>query len=380
MEHSLKQCSLLATIIVLILAAVAVMIFEPLSAKGQITGIQRWNPRKVPADAVFLGDQACAECHKKYSASYPATGMAMAMEPIGTSKVLGDNPLLTMRVGPYTYEIKRTGSKSTYSVTDAKETISLPIIYAVGQGKMGQTYVLEREGKFYESLISFYSESKGLDFTTGAARTVPPSLSDAVGRLLTSNDVSDCFGCHSTGAVVSGSKLQLDKLTHGVRCEMCHGPGGSHVAAIKQGESGGTLIFNPGRLSGDQLTQQFCALCHRGTTEFSVLKSMEINNVRFQPYRLFLSKCYSDDRRISCTACHNPHEPLKDDDAFYDNKCLACHSLKGKPAKEGATTSCPVADKDCTSCHMPKVAVDSAHFKFADHYIRVVRPGERFPN
>ncbi|HJP94917.1 MAG TPA: multiheme c-type cytochrome [Pyrinomonadaceae bacterium] len=380
MKHFLKQYSLLATAIVLILTAVAVVIFEPLSANGQMNGMQRWNPRTVPADAVFLGDQACTECHKKFSTSFPATGMAMAMEPIGASKVLGDNPQLTMRIGPYTYEIKRSGDKSTYSVTDGKETISLPIIYAFGQGKMGQTYVLEREGKFYESLVSFYSEPKGLDFTTGAARTVPPSLNDAVGRLLSGNEVSNCFSCHATGAVVSGSKLQLDKFTHGVHCEACHGPGGSHVAAIKQGESGASLIFNPGRLSGDVLTQQFCASCHRGSAEFTLLKNMEINNVRFQPYRIFNSKCYSDDRRISCTACHNPHEPLKEDIAYYDNKCLACHSLKGKPVKEGATTSCPVADKDCTSCHMQKVEVNSAHFKFTDHYIRVVRPGERFPN
>jgi Zn finger protein HypA/HybF involved in hydrogenase expression len=379
MKRFLKQYSLLATVIVLILAAVAVVIFGPLSANGQITGMQRWNPRKVPADTVFLGDQACAECHQKYSTSYPPTGMAMAMEPITTSKVLGGNPQLTMRVGPYTYEVKRTGDKSTYSVTDGKETISLPIIYAFGQGKMGQTYVLEREGKFYESLVSFYSEPKALDFTTGAARTVPPSLNDAVGRLLTDLEVSNCFSCHATGAVVNGSKVQLDKFTHGVRCEACHGPGGAHVAALKRGESGATLIFNPGRLSGDELTQQFCASCHRGNAEFTLLKSMEINNVRFQPYRIFLSKCYSDDRNIKCTACHNPHEPLKEDTAYYDNKCLACHSLRGKPAKEGATTSCPVADKDCTSCHMPKVEVNSAHFKFTDHYIRVVGAGEKFP-
>jgi hypothetical protein len=33
--------------------------------------------------------------------------MAEAMEPVATSKVLDANPQLTMRVGPYTYEIKR---------------------------------------------------------------------------------------------------------------------------------------------------------------------------------------------------------------------------------------------------------------------------------
>lgn len=304
----------------------------------------------------------------------------MAMEPIATSKVLSDNPKLTMRVGAYTYEIKRNGKQSFYSVTDGKDTISLPIVYAFGQGKMGQTYMLQRDGKLYESLVSFYNETKGLDFTIGAPRVEPPSLNDAVGRLLTANEVSNCFACHATGAL-SGSQLRLEKFVHGVRCESCHGPGGNHIAAIKDGKPGRTSIFNPGRLGGDELTQQFCASCHRGADEFSLLKSMEINNVRFQPYRIFNSKCYSDEREISCIACHDPHEPLREDAAYYDKKCLACHSLKTKTAaKTGEGTSCPVADNNCTSCHMPKIEIKAAHFKFTDHYIRIVKPGDKYPN
>lgn len=306
--------------------------------------------------------------------------MAQAMEPIAGSKVLGDNPKLKMSVGPYTYEITRDGKQSFYSVTDGKDTISFPILYAFGQGRMGQTYMLEREGKFYESLVSFYNETKALDFTIGAPRGVPKTLNDAVGRLLSANEVASCFSCHATATVFGGSQVRLDKLTHGVRCEACHGPGGQHIAAVKAGETPAKSIFNPGLMSGDELTQQFCASCHRGAEEFSLLKSMEINNVRFQPYRIFRSKCYSDDRNISCTACHNPHEPLREDAAYYDKRCLECHSLRDKNAKAGNGTSCPVADKDCTSCHMPKIEVKAAHFKFTDHYIRVVKPGETFPN
>ena len=379
MNHRIRQSLLLVAAIALGLLATAVVTLEPLSVKGQVNAVARWNPRRVPADTVFLGDQVCGECHKKYVAAHAQSGMAMAMEPVGTSKVLGDNPQLTMRNGPYTYQIKRNGKQSIYSVTDGKDTVTLPIAYAFGQGRMGQTYMLERDGKFYESLVSFYNETKALDFTIGAPRGVPASLNDAVGRLLSANEVSNCFGCHATSAL-SGSQLQLDKLVHGVRCESCHGPGGKHVAAIKEGESGGKLIFNPGRLSGDELTQQFCASCHRGADEFSLLKSFEINNVRFQPYRIFHSKCYSDEKEISCVACHNPHESLKQDAAFYDSKCLACHSVKGKPAKAESKGTCPVADKDCTSCHMPKIEVKAAHFNFTDHYIRIVKPGEKFPN
>ena len=47
----------------------------------------------------------------------------------------------------------------------------MPIVYAFGQGKMGQTYVLQHDGKFYESLVSFYAEPKALDFTIGASRS-----------------------------------------------------------------------------------------------------------------------------------------------------------------------------------------------------------------
>ena len=377
MSRPLKQYSLLAVVLALSVIALTVVVLGPSSVNAQINAVRRWNPRRVPADTVFVGDQACAECHKKFAA-YSHTGMAMAMEPVASSKVLTENPQLTMRAGPYSFEIKRAGKQSSYSVTDGKETFSLPILYAFGQGKMGQTYVLQHEGKFYESRVSFYKETKGLDFTIGQPRTVPSSLNDAIGRLLSDEEVNNCFSCHATGAV-TGSELRLEKFVHGVRCEACHGPGGQHVAAVKDGEPGWTSIFNPGRLSGDELTQRFCASCHRGGDELSLLKTAEINNVRFQPYRIFHSKCYSDDRNISCTACHNPHEPLKENDpAYYDKRCLECHALKHKPVT--GKTACPVAEKDCTSCHMPKIDVREAHFKFTDHYIRVVRRGEKFPN
>ncbi|HYJ45522.1 MAG TPA: multiheme c-type cytochrome, partial [Pyrinomonadaceae bacterium] len=237
----------------------------------------------------------------------------------------------------------------------------------------------------YESLVSYYNEVQGLDFTIGAPRTIPESLKKAIGRRLSDNEVGNCFSCHSTGGVVGG-KLNLEKMVPGIRCEACHGPGGAHVAATKDAEPGAKLIYNPKALSGDQLTQDFCASCHRGNDEFGILKTMEINNIRFQPYRIFHSKCYSDDRRISCTACHNPHEPLKREVSYYDAKCLACHALKDRPADltkqtaESLAPACKVATKDCVSCHMPKTGPPAAHFKFTDHFIRIVRPQEAYPN
>ena len=60
-------------------------------------------------------------------------------------------------------------SRAFYTVTDGKETLTLPILYAFGEGKAGQTYVLEYQGEYYESLVSYYKDIRGLDFTVGDA-------------------------------------------------------------------------------------------------------------------------------------------------------------------------------------------------------------------
>jgi nitrate/TMAO reductase-like tetraheme cytochrome c subunit len=347
---------------------------------------RRWHPTRVSSGASFVGDQVCAECHKERVISQRKSSMGMAMEPVAESLILSAHPVMTFEIGNYRYEIARRNNQSFYMVTDGKETITLPILYAFGQGKAGQTYILQYESAYFESLVSYYDEIKGLDFTIGAARTVPASLKEAIGRRMSKADTLKCFNCHATGAV-SGGQLQLDKMALGVRCEACHGPGGAHAAAGKSGEPNAGLIFNPARLSGDELSQDFCASCHRGNEEFSLLKSLAINNVRFQPYRIFKSECYSDDRRISCTACHNPHEVLNEDPAYYDAKCLSCHQSGVKKVQAAANSAdgpdapaCRVGAKNCSSCHMPKIEPPGAHFKFTDHYIRIVKSNEAYPN
>jgi hypothetical protein len=255
----------------------------------------------------------------------------------------------------------------------------------MGQGKAGQTYVYKHNGAYYESRVSYYRAIKTLDVTIG--HTTPEKgtpLVDALGRLTSGDELRDCIGCHTTAAVV-GKNIHFDKLVPGIGCEACHGAGSEHVANMKGGKYEELKIFNPGRLDGDALTQDFCGKCHRSAEQlFSMPQQMGVNNVRFQPYRIFNSKCYSDDKRISCIACHDPHGALEVKVSFYDDKCLACHATKGTPASELLTKklqpSCPVGTKDCVTCHMPKVELPGAHLDFTDHRIRVVKAGEPFPN
>jgi hypothetical protein len=386
-----------ATVALVFLFCAALWLAHPvelLRAQNQMEGggelsSKPWEPNKKGAR--YAGRAACIKCHTQESATQHATAMGRALEPVATSEVLNSHQRLTFRSGPYLYQLTRQGDKSVYSVTDGVNTISEQVLYSFGQGKAGQTYLFQRNGSFYESRVSFFKEIKGLDFTMGYPTTVPPSLDEAAGRAISVDEVRSCFACHSTGAV-SGKQLQLDRMMPGVSCEACHGPGAEHVAAMEARRFQDKRIFNPGSMSPDELSQEFCGSCHRSAEQVISNSTFRgIHNVRFQPYRLFTSRGHNPaDPRLSCTACHNPHENPRPDPVSYDANCFACHrsgeSLKSVQIAQTETEqgrvakACPVARQSCTTCHMPKIDLPGAHFRFTDHRIRITKAGEPFPN
>ena len=297
---------------------------------------------------------------------------------------------MNFQSGAYTYEIVSDGTQAVYRVTNGNEMFSEPILYAFGNAQIAQTYVFRHKGKLYEGRVSYYSAIDRLDWTIGDALSTPPSLEEAAGRDINSDEARNCFSCHGTAATV-GTKLHLESLVPGVSCEACHGPGTRHVEAMKSGAAENLYIFNPKTLEPETLSQEFCGACHRGVDTVAMMPDLGgANNVRFQPYRMFNSRGHDpNDPRLACTACHDPHVNLNHDDSSYDAKCTTCHATggpigkpKGGRASEKTTgaRSCPVAKDRCISCHMPKVELAGAHFQFTDHRIRIVKPGERYPD
>jgi len=321
---------------------------------------------------------ACASCHRAQSQTQPLTPMGRALQLPGSNLVLKSNPKLTVRKGPFSYTVETIGDKSTYSVTDGTATITLPIHFGFGTG--GQSWILERNGQLYESLVSYYPTIPGLDTTIGDERIVPKTLEQAVGRELAQGEIKACFGCHASDAL-SNRKLNLDTMKPGVNCEHCHTGTSVHLLDALQGEYD-SAPPKLGSLPSEDIAN-FCGKCHR-TWEGVVRGHFhgEIN-VRFQPYRLSNSRCFDGtDPRISCVACHDPHQDVVREDSYYDSKCLACHAAGAKPvsATTDAPKPCPVAKENCVSCHMPKVLLPGGHMKFTDHEIRVVKAGEPYPN
>jgi hypothetical protein len=334
---------------------------------------------------------ACASCHAAQTNFQPFTPMGQALQVEGANATLKANPKLTFKKNGYSYSIDTKDNNSTYNVSDGEHTLSLPIRWSMGAG--AQTWVLDYQGQLYESLVSYYPSIPGLDITTGDEEITPKNLVEAMGRQLAPTEPKACFGCHASNSFLNG-KLNFESLERGVNCEHCHAGASAHLVDALQGRMD-SAPPDLRKLSSENIAN-FCGQCHR-TWETVVRNHWHGQaTVRFQPYRLANSKCYDGtDPRIGCLACHDPHHDVVRQASFYDSKCLACHassnqsqihaqltpaSANGEVHSQAKAPACPVAQSNCVTCHMPKVSLPNGHLTFSDHQIRIVKPGEPYPN
>jgi len=330
-------------------------------------------PAEISPDSQSAGSQACIECHPdKASALNTPMGRALALPQ--DAEVLRTHPWLGFRNGPYSYDIMTTANGSNCFLTDGNRTISAPIIWAVGNGNVGQTYILQYGRHYFESQVSYYAETQALDITVGHPPQPPHNLEEAMGSPIPETALRQCLNCHATSAVRDG-RLTIGQMSPGIGCERCHGPGAAHIAAVKAANLGNLQIINPGHFSAAKVTD-FCASCHRTRQEVTQFSVRGVGTVRFEAYRLERSRCYNpDDSRITCTTCHDPHQPLDGMAGNYDARCLACHD-----GRSAAAHLCSVSTHDCVTCHMPKVRVPQADATFTDHWIRIAKPNKPYPD
>jgi len=329
----------------------------------------------------------CASCHPQQAREHAATLMADTLVPGDSPKVLQGLPGMAFELGPYRYQLQREDGANYYIVTDGRDIFRAKVLWGVGQGEAGQTYVLERDGELRESRVSYYKENKGLAVTIGAPPGEPKDLAEAAGRVMRARDVGECFTCH-TAPRTSGKPVNSfgstawarEDRVAGVQCENCHAGALQHQEALRRGDP---KAARPARLKGlaAEEMNELCGSCHRTWADIKLNGPRGIGNVKFQPYRLTRSKCFdASDPRISCTACHDAHNrPLPaPPPESYDAACKSCHT--GTAEAKAKAASCKMGTEKCVTCHMPKLEMPGAHHLFADHRIRIAKAGEPYPD
>jgi len=365
--------------------ALAMQAAAPSSMADRMSTLERvaqpgwWPTKMLPSRKEYVGSEACTPCHSAIAASTKNTGMTRALLRPEDAAVLRARAGQSFTLESYLYKLEHTAHGYQFSVSRGSEGTTQPITWAFGDGNISQVYVTENHGTYYESHFSYYGGTDNFDRTTNQPR-VAESLQSAVGRSVMPEETRRCFVCHAAAVTAEGP---MNEIMPGVTCEACHGPGVDHVAAMKAGIEGGEgMILNPGRL--DRAAQvDFCGSCHMTWVDVQLGDVLGPLTVRFPAYRLMNSQCWAKgDSRITCTACHDPHQPLVHDAPYYDQKCLSCHltSTTSSPNKEHPGKACPQADHNCASCHMPKREYPDTHHSFTDHDIRIVRAGDKIPD
>jgi hypothetical protein len=316
----------------------------------------------------------------------------------GESKILSANSDLTFSQEPYQYEIRTVAGNSVYIVSNGVRSKTAVLTWAFGTDRVAQSWLFKKDdGQFYEVRVTYFRTLKGLNFTPGRALMSPHEVEEAMERPVGRAEVYTCFGCHTTASGM-GSSFDDSKLIPGVTCEACHGPGRAHIdemqgmtayASVKAPiDNTQNSIFNPKKLTPEE-SVDFCGACHGSYWDISLSRVTGVDKARYQPYRLEQSKCWNkNDARLTCIACHDPHQQVDTRTADYDHVCLRCHlssSPKGAeaPAKKDQNhpgPMCPIAKSDCASCHMPEIYIPDMHRSFSDHRIRIAHAGESFPD
>jgi hypothetical protein len=378
-------CLLLSSFAALLICASAQPARSGQDAKPTAQRVEEqvwWPTSGKPALTEYVGAKACSECHAGIVRRQKATRMAHAAQrQAGDGGSSSDLKFNVPKAGIET-DVSLGGDRSMYSVNRNGQSMSGEVLWAMGDGEIGKTFVLERKGDLFEGQLSYFTAVAGLDLTPGHTWEPVNDMEHQFGSRLELSEKQRCFSCHTTASTTQG-KFDQQHAVAGVTCEACHGPGLRHVKAMESGDArkGLKAIFNPRTLSPVDLVD-FCGACHRAPMDVRAEKEQSAVNIRFQPYRLAKSRCWMrPDARLTCIACHSPHDNLIRDLSSYDSKCLACHLGGQQPAagESGKVAACPVGASRCVTCHMPRYQFPQLHGSFTDHFIRIVKPGEAFP-
>ncbi len=357
-----------------------------------------------PQQDKYAGDAACLSCHRDQSTSYVHTAHHLTSQPANKDSILGsfhDGSNVLMIADPATagddpgLYFKMEARENGYYQTAVagwpgklqKRSERMEVV--IGSGVRGQSYLYWHGDRLYELPVSYWSDgdrwinSPGYkDGTMNFSRAVIPR----------------CLECHATYVEPRSpdpltNQYDQASLVTGISCERCHGPGTAHIALHQaKAPAAGEAILNPARFTRDRQVDS-CALCHNGIRSEELVGVAAFSYVPGKPLDSYLqpsqgeiaahpdvhgnqvgllekSRCYLSSPNMSCSTCHNVHQPERAA-AAYSDRCLTCHQVES--CGMAKTMGHKIAD-NCIDCHMP---VESTNAIVSQTAGQVIRPKMR---
>ena len=349
----------------------------------------------------YVGSERCRQCHLKESTTYAEHPMGRSVSP-ATILLPGQKEVRSsFDASGLHYAIERRGDRVWHREAlprgdkDPAVEIGAEVSFAIGSGQQGQSFVVNRDGRFVQSPISWYVAAKRWDLSPGFARR----------HWHFSRPITEaCLFCHCNEAHGKPDTINEfePKNLHlqAIGCERCHGPGELHVAAQERGAAEGgpdRTIVNPSQLT-PQLREAVCEQCHLQGEARVVRAGASLWEYRpGLPLEQFLSvfvtpphsggsksvshveqmhqsRCFqASGGQLGCISCHDPHvlPAERQRVSWYRGRCLTCHQESACSLSIEERHQHSQADS-CIDCHMPRGdSTNIAHASITDH--RIVR-------
>ena len=336
-------------------------------------------------------DAKCIDCHREIYEKYGRTPMARG-SGVAVDGLLQGGFLHAASGVRYNVFLRDGEAWMSYDREHGTETSNeqstlrgeKQLIYFIGSGHRGRTYLYQENNQWFEAPINYYGKRQLWDMAPnyGATRTMPAALPVD----------SNCLHCHATAiqTALPEARNKYDGPPFqqaGIGCTACHGDPSKHLA-----EQGRGPIVNPAKLAPAR-RDSICLQCHlegdvaiyrTGTSlaQFRAGADLADYAVYFvkasamsgggrassQYEALLRSACkIASGDKLTCTTCHDPHSSPSAEEriSYFRSKCLMCHT-----GSQMATGHHP-EQKDCAVCHMPtREPTDISHEQATDHNIQ----------
>ncbi len=330
-------------------------------------------------------DAVCASCHKAIYEHYEQTAMARG-SGIATDGLLpGSFHDKTSGIDYSVFKRDRAAWMTYNRAANSKQSElsgEQQLLYYIGSGHRGRTYLMEQRGQWFELPINYY--------TRQSAWAMAPAFDNRATMPAPLPVDPNCLHCHATdiqpNLPTARSRFATVPFRQGgIGCSSCHGDPAQHLAAQGYGP-----IVNPAKLNVARRDSS-CIQCHLegnaivyrpgkslaqfkagdDLADFAVyfVRSHEEGDGRratSQYEALLRSACKrASGDKLTCTTCHDPHfDPSPAERVqYFRAKCLACHI---SPAM---ATHHP-EQQDCAKCHMlSRNTTDISHEQVTDHDI-----------
>jgi Tfp pilus assembly protein PilF len=355
--------------------------------------------RNVHPEVHYVGDHVCAECHGDIEKTYHRHPMGRSFAPLSQAAAVerydraAGNPFekdgfefLVERRDDRVFHRELRRDPQGRTVLD----VPVEVQFAIGSGTRGRSYLIDRDGYLFQSLLSWYSQPGVWDLTPGFV----------VREQFERPAQAACLFCHCNQVEPVADTINRYRVPifHGyaIGCERCHGPGELHVQSVQRGEQTHGTIVNPSRLA-PTLREAVCQQCHlqgevrvlrRGRQWFDYRPGLPLHLflsvfVRSEQFangeeagshteQIYGSRCFRESNgKLGCISCHDPHALPGPDQkvAYYQRRCLACHTELSCGLPSSVRIAKVRAD-DCIRCHMPQTGSRIAHRAVTDHRIR----------